>query len=191
LAVVGGKFTTYRAVAEEVVDRIAARLGSRGPCRTRNLPLPGGDLPWNARVQWEQGAAFRERADALARTSGVESALAAHWLWIYGSRAVEVGAQVAREPALGAPLCPHHPHCRAEVLYAVQAESALELEDWFLRRTHIGYLSCNGRDAVDTVGSIFARALDWPAAREQEAVNACRATLDAVAAEASDRVRSV
>ena len=41
LSVVGGKITAYRAIAEEVVDRVARALGVTAPCRTADLPLPG------------------------------------------------------------------------------------------------------------------------------------------------------
>jgi glycerol-3-phosphate dehydrogenase len=41
LSVIGGKITAYRAIAEEVTDVVARRLGSSAPCRTSELPLPG------------------------------------------------------------------------------------------------------------------------------------------------------
>jgi glycerol-3-phosphate dehydrogenase len=41
LSVVGGKITAYRAIAQEVADLVARRLGSTAPCRTSELPLPG------------------------------------------------------------------------------------------------------------------------------------------------------
>jgi glycerol-3-phosphate dehydrogenase len=45
LSVFGGKLTTYRKLAEEVVDRLAPLLGSRQAAWTAQAPLPGGDLP--------------------------------------------------------------------------------------------------------------------------------------------------
>jgi glycerol-3-phosphate dehydrogenase len=45
ISILGGKLTAYRRVAEQVVDRAAARLGARGGVWTASACLPGGDLP--------------------------------------------------------------------------------------------------------------------------------------------------
>jgi glycerol-3-phosphate dehydrogenase len=45
LSIFGGKLTTYRKLAEEVVDRLAPLLGRKPPAWTAGVPLPGGDLP--------------------------------------------------------------------------------------------------------------------------------------------------
>jgi glycerol-3-phosphate dehydrogenase len=49
LSVIGGKITAYRAIAEEVTDRVARALGAEAPCRTAELPLPGAAGPAPAR----------------------------------------------------------------------------------------------------------------------------------------------
>jgi glycerol-3-phosphate dehydrogenase len=180
LAVGGGKYTTYRAVAEEVVDRVEELLASRAPCRTARNPLPGGDLPWGAEDHWSRGPRFRAAADALVDRLRVPEATAQHLLETYGSRAERVAALAAAEPALAAPLCPHHPHLLAEALYAVREEMALTLADWFLRRSRTAYSACHGLDALPAVAEIFAAELGWePEVRDAE-IERGRQALEAV-----------
>ena len=53
IAVGGGKYTTFRAMAAEVTDLVMTRLGRpRGRCRTAELPLPGGSPDWAALLSY-------------------------------------------------------------------------------------------------------------------------------------------
>jgi glycerol-3-phosphate dehydrogenase len=195
LVVAGGKYTTYRTVAESVVDRIEARLGRRGPCRTAVEPLPGGDLrlvwpeeagmeggslSWSARDHWAAGPSFQAAAAALARYAGLEVEAAAHLLRRHGSRAMQVAALARAEPRLAAPLCPHQPDRRAEVVHAVRHEMALHLEDWYLRRSRQAFAACRGLEALDEVAALFAAELDWSEAQRRTEIDRCRAALAAL-----------
>jgi len=156
VVVAGGKYTTYRAVAEQVVDRVAHALGHRGRCRTRTLPLPGGDLDWEPAEQWRHGPRFTAAARALAHHAGVDEATAARWLATYGSEARHVAALAAQDPALTAPLCASQPHRIVEVVYAIRDEMALRPGDWFRRRSRMAFAP-----------GVFARELGWDSARRE------------------------
>jgi len=177
LAVVGGKYTTYRVVAESVVDRIAAALGRRGRCRTRTLPLPGGDVAWSPEEQWCEGPTFARAAHELARRAAVDEATARRWWRTYGSDAPRLAALAAADGSLGATLCAHHSHTRAEVVYAVREEMALRLEDWFLRRSRTAFTACRGVDAVEAVAGIFAAELGWDTRFTEAERQRCEALL--------------
>lgn len=181
LAVVGGKYTTYRAVAEAAVDRVSARLGRRAGCSTARVPLPGGDLQWSAAEHWNAAPRFVASARELATRAGVPESTARHWLATHGSRAPGVAALAAADPALATPLCPHQPHAGAEVVYAVREEMALRLEDWFLRRSRVAFGICNGLDALAPVAALFARELAWSAEEAARQVEACRDILQRTA----------
>ena len=178
LVVAGGKYTTYRAVAEQVVDRIAGRLGRRGACRTAREPLPGGDLGWSAADHWSGGPGFEAAVRECAREHEVLPGAARHVLATYGSRARMVLEHLRRDPGLAAPLCPHQPHLRAEVVHALRVEMALHLDDWFLRRSHMAYGDCHGLDAVDGVADLFAAELGWSRERRAAEVARCRSILE-------------
>jgi glycerol-3-phosphate dehydrogenase len=111
LAIVGGKLTTYRRMAQDVVDRVTDR-----PCRTARLPLVGA----------ASAAALRSVAapERLVRR--------------YGTEAPAVVALADGRPELLEPLGVGLPACGAELLWAVRHELALTPEDLVDRRTRAG-----------------------------------------------------
>jgi glycerol-3-phosphate dehydrogenase len=113
LAIVGGKLTTYRRMAQDTVDRIAARPGVvAGPCRTENLPLVG--------------AGPATGPELLVRR--------------YGSETPRLLALAERDPQLLEPVAPGVPVLRVELEWARQAEGALTIEDVVERRTRAGLM---------------------------------------------------
>jgi glycerol-3-phosphate dehydrogenase len=187
IAVVGGKYTTYRAVAEAVVDRIEQSIGRRGACRTRNTPLPGGDLAWSPEEHWGRSARFQARAAALAVEARVEPAVAARWLAVHGTRAAAIAALAAAEPAplavepTVAPGMHVKPH-PAEVVHAIRHELALHLEDWFVRRSGAAFEPGNGIADIEAVAAIFSGELAWDTATRDAEITACRSLLAGIGA---------
>jgi glycerol-3-phosphate dehydrogenase len=117
LTLVGGKLTTARRMAQDAVDRIAARPGVRaGACMTRKLPLVGAQPPGGA------------------PPAGVPERLVRR----YGAEAPRVAAIAAGDAALLEPIAPGVPACRAELRFAVAHELALTAEDLLDRRTRVG-----------------------------------------------------
>ena len=91
MLVAGGKYTTYRVMAADVVDRAARRLGRRTrPSRTADLPLLGAD---------GYAAMWRNRAD-LARRHGVPVGVVEHLLERYGSLTLDLLALIDADPLL-------------------------------------------------------------------------------------------
>ncbi|MFI6885727.1 glycerol-3-phosphate dehydrogenase/oxidase [Streptosporangium canum] len=125
VTVVGGKLTTYRRMAEDAVDRVVAlgRLGAGGS-RTARLPLVG------AGAVREAGAVPEARA--VREVGALPDRLRAR----YGSEAGAVRALMAEDPALAEPLPTGI--TRAELVWAVRHEGALDVDDLLDRRTRIG-----------------------------------------------------
>src|SRR6185312_3031207 len=94
LLVAGGKYTTYRVMASDVVDRAVRRLGGARASRTADLPLLGAD---------GYPAMWRDRAD-LARRHGVPVGVVEHLLERYGTLTLDLLALVDADPLLGSPL---------------------------------------------------------------------------------------
>jgi glycerol-3-phosphate dehydrogenase len=111
LAVVGGKLTTYRAMAQDAVDRLTDR-----PCRTARLPLVGAAPP------------------AALRAVGAPEPLVRR----YGTEAPAVVALADGRPELLQPVAPGVPWCGAELLWALRHELVLAGEDLVDRRTRAG-----------------------------------------------------
>jgi glycerol-3-phosphate dehydrogenase len=131
LSVAGGKYTTYRHMAEVVTDEIARRLGNCRPCRTREYRLDGAP-----NETWPE---FEAHADATLRTSyGLDFQTARHLIHRYGRRAFDVAEYTVRDPGLAKPAAADEPDIQAEIAYQREHEMAIFPEDWLLRRTRLG-----------------------------------------------------
>ena len=172
VSVAGGKFTTYRLMARDVVDAAVADFGREVPGSvTEKVPLLGADGL----------AAVQPAAGRLAEDYGVTRAAVEHLLGRYGTLAEEVLHPIRADAGLARPLAEPHPYLRAEVAYAVTHESALHVEDVLMRRTRLFIESADaGVGAAAEVSAIMGRLLGW--SRRRRAAET-RRYLDLVEAE--------
>jgi glycerol-3-phosphate dehydrogenase len=155
-SIAGGKFTTYRLMARDVVDAAVAdfgRLGREVPGSvTDQVPLLGADGL----------AAVQAGALRLAEDYGMTQAAVEHLLGRYGALAEDVLGLVRVDPGLARPLAEGHPYLRAEVAYAVTHEEALHVEDVLMRRTRLFIEAADGgAGAAADVAAIMGRLLGW------------------------------
>lgn len=165
LTIAGGKLTTYRVMARDVVDRVASRLHAldgrprAARPRTDRLALPGGET------------ADLEGLTKSAVERGVSESTARHLVAAYGSESAAVLNLVDRDRALGGRIIAGRPELWAEVVHAVERELALRLADVLVRRLHLFYAA---RDqavpATSAVADRLAETLGWDAARRAEEV---------------------
>lgn len=172
LTIAGGKLTTWRRMAEEVVDRverILRRRAGRAPVGGRRSslePLPGGE-----------SAAVAE-FERLARDTGLPGATAAHLARHHGTETAAILNLVRDRPALATPIHPDHPAIEAEVLHAVRRELAVRVEDVLVRRLHLAWETADrGLAAAARVAELLAAELGWPADRAGIEVAAYRETV--------------
>jgi glycerol-3-phosphate dehydrogenase len=161
LLVAGGKYTTYRVMAADVIDRAVRRLGGIAPdSRTDQLPLLGAD---------GYNAAWRDRLDT-ARRHGVTAGVIEHLLERYGTLTVHLLAMIAADPELATPLTGAPEYLAAEVAYAALAEGALHLDDVLTRRTRISIETPHrGTESARQAAAVMGAALGWDTAvRERE-----------------------
>lgn len=163
ISIVGGKLTTYRVMARDVVDRVAARLheldgrprAQRPP--TDRQPLPGGE------------AAELDVLVEAARARGAAEATARHLVANYGSEAAAVLNLVDRDRRLGESMVSGRPEIWAEVAYAVEREMAVRVQDVLVRRLHLFYeVIDHGQSVVPRVTALMKQLLGWDDAREAE-----------------------
>jgi len=163
ITIAGGKLTTYRIMARDVVDRVAKRLREldgrpvAGRPPTDQLPLPGGE------------AAELQILIEAARARGASDVTAPHLVAYYGSEAAAVLNLVERERALGEPMVRGRPEIWAEVVYAVEREMAMRVQDVMIRRLHLFYETREqARDLVAAVAARMKQLLGWDDVREAE-----------------------
>jgi len=131
LAVAGGKYTTYRHMAEIITNAVVRRLGLSRRCRTRSFRLDGAP-----QEPWEQFAPATTAA--LTSRCHLPEETARHLVERYGRRAVEVADYLYCNPALGQRVVPGEPDVLAEFAYQRDHEMALTPADFLLRRTRLG-----------------------------------------------------
>lgn len=161
LSIVGGKLTTYRVMAQQMVDRVAKRLhemdGRPVPARaaTDREPLPGGEAR-------DLDVLLRD-----AEAQGFSRAVAEHLVFTYGSEAAAVIRLAEGDPALREPVVEGHPAIKAELIHAARREMALTLGDLLIRRTHVFY-EARGHGMAEAAGlvDLVGAEMQWDAARK-------------------------
>ena len=177
LAIVGGKLTTYRLMAEQVVERALEKLGtvpSLEPCRTDEIPLPG------ARLGASTLRDLRGFARDLAAAEGLEPDVAEHLTLTYGVRTREVLAAGRAAQTPPGRLVPDLPYLWAEVAFAVRAELALRVDDVLRRRTLIFLQDREqGLGVCAQVAAQMGALLGWDSARIEDELERYRAKVAA------------
>jgi glycerol-3-phosphate dehydrogenase len=163
LTVVGGKLTTYRALAAEVVNQAMREFRHHdnrrryADARTDEDPLPGGET-----ADFSQ---FRERGLEL----GMDAASVDHLLRHYGTEAAGIFNLGGADRRLFQPLAEPHPAIEAEVIHAVRRELAQTVEDVMVRRFHLFYEHPeHGVPAAHRVAELMGEELGWDTARVRE-----------------------
>lgn len=171
-AIAGGKWTTYRVMARDLVDAVvAAGLPTpAGPSRTALTPLAGA-------TDVEVLAA---QLSVRAGQWGVDPGTAARLARRYGTLATELLDLVAAEPVLGRPLrCAPH-LLVAEVVHAARAEGARTLEDVLDRRLRVSlHMSDPDGPLAEEVAAVLSDVLGWNGRRRAEEVASYRARVQA------------
>jgi glycerol-3-phosphate dehydrogenase len=146
ISVAGGKYTTYRRMAEVITDRIAQRLGRRGPCCTRNFRLDGA-LPADqasatqaSGVSHDTGSlSINREVESLRRSyNSLDETSTRHLVMRYGGRAHEVAAYCMNDTTSLTRIIPDAPDLQGELAYQRDHEMAIYPADSWLRRTRLG-----------------------------------------------------
>jgi glycerol-3-phosphate dehydrogenase len=160
----GGKYTTYRVMAEQTIDAAVGVLGGSGAGRTGTV------------TRRLVGAADRAELDrtavALAAASSLERAVAARLVARHGTQAPDVVA-LGRELGLLGRLVDGEDHLEVEVAWAARHELALSIDDVLARRMRLAHeLPDRGASLVPRVATILGGELGWDEARTASEVAA-------------------
>jgi glycerol-3-phosphate dehydrogenase len=162
VTIAGGKWTTYRSMAEETVDAAikACGLKPKNGCVTTGLFLEGGH-------NWTPTSFIR-----LVQDYGLETEVAIHLSNTYGDQADKVAELSSltgkRWPVVGVRLHPEFPYIESEVRYAVK-EYARTAIDVLARRTRISFLNVLAADeALPAIIDIMGSELKWSKQKQQE-----------------------
>lgn len=161
ISILGGKWTTYRAMAEDTIDEVQRSLHRPvTQCTTRNHALAGS--AGYTTIYFEE----------LAREYGVSLETARHLVGKLGTYASGACALAIANPELGKPIVDDFPAVRAEIVYAIQSDMAISIDDILARRIGLQFYSWKlAVQAAPIVAQFLAREYGWSDERRQHAVD--------------------
>ena len=146
ITLTGGKWTTYRRMAEDVIDKaIEVHQLENRACKTKKLSIHG-NLPHK------------------------EVDMSSH-LYVYGTDIPKLRALENEKPEYAKRLHPDHDNTVAEIIWAIREEMAERIEDALARRTRLLFLDAKAAiDVAPDVAKIFSQELNWPEEKVEEEI---------------------
>jgi len=169
ITISGGKWTTYRKMAEEAVDQAVAtgKLSPAAPSGTENLELLGTP-GWTPAFH----AIIAQTYVVPHRPGAIDTQVAEYLSHTYGSKALEI-TKIAEERNLGQRLVRGQPMLEAEVIYTIHNEFAQTAVDFLANRTRLAFLDTAAcRQAIPRVVQLMGDELKWSSSRRRVEVKA-------------------
>ena len=142
ISVFGGKYTSFRNAAQQVVDLIVEKQSKKFlPCQTHLLPFPA--------------SVCLDSVERSLTESGLSPRQVAHLIAHYGNRSKFILELIKQDHMLQLPLCPHHLSLKAELLYAIQKEHVKTADDWLFRRSSMGYAPCPTAECAEKIAALI------------------------------------
>ena len=183
LTCAGGKWTTYRQMAEDAVDEAIKQFNLKTKAITERAHISGTEMiddaaPLDGTCQTHQVRLVGAHGYSktlfinLIQHFGIETEVAKHLTEAYGDRAWTVAALGAsteeRFPVRGKRISPLYPYIDGEVRYAVRHELAQTAVDVVARRTRLAFLNAQAAlEALPGVIDIMAEELKWDSHRKE------------------------
>ncbi|KAL3809231.1 hypothetical protein ACHAXA_005279 [Cyclostephanos tholiformis] len=166
--VAGGKWTTWREMAQDVLDGVLGKGRTR--CNTLDIVLHGGE------------GYSKSLSIQLIQKYGLTPDVAEHLVRTYGGRVWELLANAKptgkQWPRYGHKLVSNYPYIEEEVRYACR-EYACTIEDILSRRTRLAFLNSEAAlEALPRVADIMAEELGWSRKVKRVQIEAARAYLE-------------
>ncbi len=166
LSLLGGKWTTYRHMAQDTIDKACELLGVERECKTANHVLVGGED--YAFEDWKIIQTVYRLAKDIAK----------HLIRKYGSRAHKVARLTQENIAWAQRLVEKYPFIQAEVIYQVREEMAVTVRDVLARRIRLEIMDWEAtQEALPIVAELMAQELGWTPAQKQQQIDEYQALL--------------
>ncbi len=171
-ALIGGKWTTFRAFAEQTTDKVLNRIGKHRRDSTANLAIGGGkDYPKtvNGRVDW---------IERVSQQTGIDRSRISTLFDRYGTRAEAIALYMADGDDT---LLTHVPddYSQREIEFIVTQEKVEHLDDFLLRRSLLAMLGKVTGTGLSEIGDVVGSALGWSPSKVQEEITRTVDVLDA------------
>jgi len=163
VSIAGGKYTTYRVMAEDAVNEAINHLRKIVPDSvTETLAIIGA----------EGYSVLMNQIPRLSQQYSISEKSVEHLLNRYGSLISEVLEPAESKPELREELIPGLAYLKAEILYAVTHEGATSIDDVLSRRTRISFeASDQGLSVLDVAADLIEETLGWSSAQRKASIN--------------------
>lgn len=163
LNLVGGKWTSYRALSEQVTDQVLSRLNQVRQVSTSRLPIGGGkDYPADRDKQqiWLK---------LIEKKSGVPLERLELLFTRYGTRTAEIADFLSKKSD---PPLRHLPgYTRGEITYLVEQEMVTHLDDFLIRRTKLAWLGRLSKGLLIEAAGVIGEELNWSDTKKDQEIN--------------------
>jgi glycerol-3-phosphate dehydrogenase len=185
----GGKWTTYREMAEDAIDHILDTApesvkAKAGPCVTLETPLIGAGPTDKAPIGWHRNLKYElcseyamsiDIAEHLAKTYGTR----AHDVMTFAGNAAAEESPLTKEKSYGR-LVDGYPYIEPEIRYALHKEYAVTAYDIVARRTRLAFLNINAAKTVlPHVVDVMGKELNWSNRRKTQELHDAEKVLNA------------
>eukprot|EP01097_Dermamoeba_algensis_P005887 TRINITY_DN3704_c0_g1_i1.p1 TRINITY_DN3704_c0_g1~~TRINITY_DN3704_c0_g1_i1.p1 ORF type:complete len:709 (-),score=180.95 TRINITY_DN3704_c0_g1_i1:1367-3493(-) len=184
ITIAGGKWTTYRTMALDAVDKAIKtfKLKPKSPCLTERIFLIGG--------QGYSSTTFIQ----LIQKYGLDKNVAEHLANSYGDKCFDVASLAEptgrRWPVYGKPLAPGFPYLEEEVRYVIRNEYARTAEDILARRLRIAFLDVySAYECLPRVINILAEELGWDENTKKKEFSRSKSFLFTMGLDDTDRIQ--
>jgi glycerol-3-phosphate dehydrogenase len=184
VTIAGGKWTTYRRMAQDAIDKLVEVVPSVGkkatPCKTLDVGLIGAD-----RIGEVCNKKFDQITVTLREKYSLDKDIAEHLMKNYGTRALQI-AEIEKNGFLNRKatdhprrLHPKYPYLEAEVVFAVNQEYAVKATDVIGRRTRLAFIDSGiALDLMPRVVNMMGELLGWSKPRREQELKECKEYLE-------------
>jgi len=153
LSLVGGKWTSFRALAEQASDQVLEILNRSRIKSTGHIKIGGGK---NYPTREEDRAVWINR---ISTKTGIDKGRMETLFDRYGTQAEKIAESISTDE--DQELITYPSFSKNEIAYIVQHEDVIHLDDFLLRRSMIGMLGMSSKDGFDELGQVIGGVLGW------------------------------
>jgi glycerol-3-phosphate dehydrogenase len=173
ISIAGGKLTTYRSMAQELMDRVSKVLHDVHGAKAAFESGSSSDLLDGAFDEKDRPALLRDIG-----SSSLGKDVSEHFLYFYGTHYKEVLQLMASDPSLATRVKEGMPYLWAEVRHAVEQEGALHLDDILSRRLHFVFEDPEqGLDVAEKAADLAGSVLGWSQEEKGNEIEAYRSVV--------------
>ena len=162
---VGGKFTSARADAANIVNQVMKSLDMKIPKKPPTATLPFPSSPGSEFLQWKKSALIENM------NAGLDKEVASYLIFRHGIKTKLIRELIGQDASFAQRIAPDLPFSKAEIIYSAQNEMVITLEDLVRRRIPITILSSPNKKMITKIAELTAQIKGWDKSKTESEIN--------------------